>query len=71
MKPRTIRHLHLAFVAANATLLMQALGYKLGFRGKYQQWESTTSWSEVAAAMPNFLVLSLAVAVLVYFWPRQ
>ena len=70
MKPATAQRLHLALISATAALLVQALGYKFGFRGKYQQWESITSWSEVVAVAPNFIILSLAVASLVYFWPR-
>ena len=71
MKPETAQRLHLAFIAATAALFVQVLSYKLGFRGKFEQWESSTSWSELVAAAPNFVILSLAVAGLAYFWPRQ
>ena len=71
MRPETAQRLHQAFIAAIATLLVQALSYKLGFRGKYVQWDSSTSWQELAAAAPNFVILSIAIAGLVYFWPRQ
>ena len=71
MKPETAQRLNLAFIAATAALFVQALGYKLGFRGKFEQWESSTSWSEVITAAPNFVILSLVIAGLVYFWPRH
>jgi hypothetical protein len=71
MKPRTAERLHLAFLFATAALLVQTISYKFGFRGKFHPWETSTSWSDVAAEMPIFIVISLAIAGIVYFWPRH
>ena len=60
--------LHRSFGAGVGSLAVLALGYKLGYRGKYNSADSSTSWSDVAVNLPSFIVLALLVAGLVYFW---
>jgi len=67
-KLTVVERLHRSVVAAVSVFCIFALARKLGFRGKFQPWDPSTSWGDVAAVLPSFAILSLLVGGAVYFW---
>ncbi|GGA78792.1 hypothetical protein GCM10011521_16260 [Arenimonas soli] len=68
---RRIDRLRVAAFSGAALYVFLILLFKLGFRGKFSKWDGSTTWAEVGSVAPSFLVASIAVAAITYFWPRE
>jgi hypothetical protein len=64
----TADRLHRSLAAAVFAFCIFVTAHKLGFRGKFRAWESSTTWADVLAALPSYAVLALFVGGIIYFW---
>ena len=52
-------------------LIILSLAYKLGYRRKYEPWETSTSWADFINAFPEILLATVIAGLLFFVFAKR
>jgi ABC-type proline/glycine betaine transport system permease subunit len=69
--PKTALRIHKALIISVCAFIFLSLSYKLGSRGKYEAWDTSSGWAELIQTLPSISLVALLIGLLYFVWPRN